>query len=265
MRRGQWAWGVVLLLLGGLLLADAMGLKLPNGLSATDLFWPVALLLAGLWVLLGVFFRGNTETETASIDLQGAREASLRVSHGAGELKIHSGAGANQLVRGSFTGGLDHQAHRNGDKLEVRLRPARDMMDFPFFGPRFQVDWDIALNADIPTALTLNLGANKSVIDLHDLSITDIRLDTGASDTHLILPSRGRVRADLDLGAAALEITVPEGVSARIRASLGAADLKIDKARFPQNGSTYQSPDYESAANAVEMTIDAGAASIKVK
>ncbi len=103
MRRGQWVWGVVLLLLGGLLPADAMGVKLPDGLSATDLFWPVALVLVSLWVLLGVFFRGNIETSTASIDLQGPRAASLRVNHGAGESKIHCGAGPNQLVRGLLT------------------------------------------------------------------------------------------------------------------------------------------------------------------
>jgi hypothetical protein len=54
-------------------------------------------------------------------------------------------------------------------------------------------------------------------------------------------------------------------LSARIRASLGAADMKIDETRFPRNGSYYQSPDYETAANTVDISIDAGAASIKVR
>ena len=142
------------------------------------------------------------------------------------------------------------------------MRPAKDFLDFPFFGPRAQIDWDVALNAEIPIALTLNLGANKSTIDLHDMTITDLKLETGASDTKLTLPARGRFHADLDFGAASLEVTVPESLSARIRASIGAADLKIDQSRFPRNGGYYQSPDYETAANAVDMTIDAGAASI---
>lgn len=145
------------------------------------------------------------------------------------------------------------------------MKPAKDFMDIPFIGPRTQIDWDVALNAEIPIALTLNLGANKSTIDLRDMNITDLKLETGASDTRLILPSRGRFNADLDFGAASLEVTVPESLSARIRAAIGAADLKIDQARFPRNGSYYQSPDYETAVNAVDMTIDAGAASIKVK
>jgi hypothetical protein len=265
MRRGYLFWGVVLILVGGLLLADDLGIKLPNGMSATDLFWPVAMVFGGLWILFGVFVHGEIKTETASIELQGARSANLRISHSAGELKIQGGAAASELLHGTFTGGLAHKADRNGDKLEVRLRPARDMMDFPFFGPGFRLDWDLALNRDVPMALTLNLGANKSTLDLHDLSITDLKLDTGASDTHLILPARGRYRADLDLGAASIEISIPGGLSARIRAELGAVDLKIDSARFPHNGGYYQSSDFDSAANAVDLNIDAGATSIRVK
>ena len=265
MRRNQLFWGIALLLVGGLMLANEMGIKLPNGMSLSELFWPLILIFGGVWVLVGVFLRGNIETEDASIDLQGANTASIKISHGAGELKIRSGANANELAHGSFAGGLDHKATRNGDRLEVRMKPAKDVMDFPFFGPRTQLDWDVALNPEIPTALTLNVGANKSMLDLRDLNITDFKLETGASETRLTLPARGRFRADLDLGAASLEVTVPDGLSARIRASLGAADLKIDESRFPRSGSYYQSSDYDSAANAVDMTIDAGAASIKVR
>jgi hypothetical protein len=265
MRRGQLIWGVVLLLIGGLLLADALGITLPNGAPLTELFWPIALFLAGTSVLLGVFFRAKIETENASIDLQGATSASLKLSHGAGELKIHSGANANEFAHGSFAGGLEHKAVRNGDRLEVRMRPVNRIFDFPFFGVHTQIDWDVALNANLPTALKLDLGANKSIIDLSDLTITNLDLDTGASDTRLTLPSHGRFVADLDLGAASLEVTIPEGVSARIHASVAAGDLKVNEARFPRNGRYYQSPDYETAANAADLTIDAGAASVKIK
>jgi hypothetical protein len=265
MRRNQLFWGVALLLVGGLMLANEMGIELPNGMSLMELFWPVILILGGIWVLVGVFFRGNVDIQNASIDLQGANTASLKINHGAGELNIHSGAKMTELVHGSFAGGVEHKAIRNGDRLEVKMRPAKDVMDFPFFGPHTQLDWDVALNAEIPTALTLNVGANKSMLNLRDMTITDLKLETGASETHLTLPVRGRFRADLDLGAASLEVTIPDGLSARIQASLGAADLRIDESRFPRNGSYYQSPDYESAVNAVDMAIDAGAASVKVK
>jgi len=265
MRRSQLFWGVILLLVGGLMLLNAMGVRLPGGMRPMDLFWPVAMVLAGLWILLGVAVRGKVETEDASIDLQGARVARLVISHGAGELKIHAGAGLGELARGSFAGGLNYKASRDGDQLEVRMRPARDFLDFPFFGPGVRLDWDVALNAEVPLTLKIEAGANKSVIDLRDLLVNDLKLETGASDTTITLPARGRLRADFDLGAAALDITIPEGVSGRIRTSVGAAEVKVDTTRFPLAGGVYQSPDFDTAANAVDMTIDAGAASIKVR
>jgi hypothetical protein len=265
MRRNQLMWGVVLLLVGVLMLANAMGIRLPNGKSFMDLFWPILLILLGGWILFGIFFRGTANAENISVELQGAREASLKLGHGAGEFRVHSGAGMNEYIHATITGGVEQKVDRNGDKLEVKMRPVNDFMSFPFIGPSNQLDWDVAINANIPTALKLNLGANKSVIDLHDLNITDLKLETGASETQLTLPSNGRFNADLDLGAASLTVVIPDGLSARIKASLGAADIKVDESRFPRGGGYYQSPDYETAANAADITIDAGAASIKIK
>jgi hypothetical protein len=91
-----------------------------------------------------------------------------------------------------------------------------------------------------------------------------LKLETGASETRLTLPTRGRFQTDIDMGAASLEVTIPDGLSARIRASVGAVELNVNQSRFPRNGSYYQSPDYDTAANAVDMAIDAGAASIKI-
>jgi len=65
-------------------------------------------------------------------------------------------------------------------------------------------------------------------------------------------------------GAATVRIRVPDGVAARIRPSLGAATLNVRGARFPWQGGTYQSPDYDTAANRVDLDIDAGAATIDV-
>jgi hypothetical protein len=265
MRRNQPFWGVILLLLGGLLLADSMGVRLPNETRFINLFWPALLLLTGAWILFGIFFRGAIETEQASIDLEGASSANLKINHGAGEIKLHSGGSASELLHGSFDGGLDKKVNRNGDRLEVRMRPAKDVLDFPFWGPQSQINWDVALNPNIAIDLNLNLGANKSVIDLQDLNVTNIDLDTGASDSTITLPSRGRFRADFDLGAASLVVIIPAGVSARILAQVAAGDIHVDRQRFPSSGKYFQSPDFETAANAVDMTMDAGAASIKIK
>lgn len=261
MGRNQVFWGAVLLLVGGLMLAGEFGIRLPNGNSLMSLFWPVLLIGFGAWVLLGVFFRGNVETESASIDLQGAREATVHFNHGAGEFRLHGGASGNELLHGTFAGGLEQKTSMDGDRLNVRLRPANDLIIMPPFWGRDQLDWDISFNPSVPTALDFNLGANKSTLDLRDLNITDIKLQSGASETTVTLPARGRLKADFEVGAASLTLIVPEGVSIRTRAAIGAGDFNVDRNRFPNK----ESPDFETAANAIDIHVKGGAASVRVK
>lgn len=261
MNRSQLFWGGVLLLVGGLMLAGELGVRLPNGNTLMSLFWPLLLIGFGIWVLLSVFIRGKVETEAAKIAMQNAREASVRINHGAGELRLHSGASDGELLHGTFAGGLDHKSNLSGERLEVKMRPSESRIMFPPFGWKEPLDWDVAFNASVPISLDMNLGANKSMIDLKDMTITDIRLKSGASDTVITLPSRGRLNLDCEIGAASLTIIVPEGVSIRARAAIGAGDFRLDRSRFPKD----ESPDFASAQNAVDINVKGGAASVRIK
>ena len=69
MRRNQLVWGVILLLFGGLMLANEMGFRLPNGKALMEIFWPVLLILAGAWVLIGVFSVSYTHLTLPTSDL----------------------------------------------------------------------------------------------------------------------------------------------------------------------------------------------------
>ncbi len=262
MRHGNLFWGVVLLLLGGMMFLDAANVRLFGGVRATELFWPAILLVAGAWIILGVFLRGAAQTGQAAIDLQGAREARVRLSHGAGRLQVRGASLGGELARGTFGGGLRQSARKTGDRLEVEMRTASEFW-IPF-GPGVRYDWDVQFNTDVPTKLSMETGADESDVDLSGLQLTDFKLETGASNTKVTLPARGRLHADFDLGAASLTVIVPEGVAARIRVDSGVSDVRVDP-RFPRAGNVYQSPDYETAANAVDIDIDAGAAQITVR
>ena len=67
-------------------------------------------------------------------------------------------------------------------------------------------------------------------------------------------------------GAASLDFSVPQGVAARIRFKQGASSSSIDQSRFPLgDGGLYQSPDFDSAANKVEINLEGGANSVNVR
>ena len=70
----------------------------------------------------------------------------------------------------------------------------------------------------------------------------------------------GFTRVDAEGGAAAIRFRVPDGVAARIRSSIALGSSDVDAVRFPRNaaGSGWESPDFETAANRVEIEVRGG-------
>jgi hypothetical protein len=267
MSKSNLFWGLILILLGVLLLLNSLGLLSVNVWS---LIGPLALIAFGLWVLWGVFVGSpSAETEEATISLEGAGRARVRIRHGAGRLHVDGSAGPGELVAGTFGGGLDHRVRREGDRLDVEMRTPPHSFPFlmmPWWGLRGGLDWSLGLNSEIPLSLDLETGASDARLDLAGLRVTDLRLQTGASATRLTLPaSAGHTRAEIHSGAASVSIRVPEGVAARVRIKSGLAGITVDRSRFPRTGDTYQSADYDTAPNRVDLDVETGVGSVDVR
>jgi hypothetical protein len=268
MVRNNLFWGGILVLAGILLLLDNLGLLTVN---VWGLIWPLFLIGLGLRILWRYLAGPPTpQVEEAAIPLEDAGRARVRIRHGAGRLYVTAGAGQDELASGTFGGGLDYRARRDGDLLDVDLRPSS--RSFPevmmpwFWGSRDALDWSVTLNGEVPLSLYLETGASDARLDLAELQLTDLRLQTGASSTHLTLPtSAGYTRADLRAGAAALSIRVPSGAAARIQIKGSLAGINVDASRFPRMGNVYQSPDYDTAPNKIDVDIEAGVGSIDVR
>lgn len=264
MRRDYIFWGAVLILLGGLMFLNSADIRLPRGINPMQLFWPSVLILLGGWVIFGYFFRGNVEEEQVSIDLQGASQAALKLRHGAGRIIVGAGASPGQLLSGTFAGGIKHNAHRSGDRLDVHLE-SRPFVFPPFINGWQGLGWNFNLNREIPITLKLETGASQAEFDLSDVRVTDLKVSTGASKTDITLPANaGMTNVKVELGAASLDMVVPQGVAARIRAEQGVSAIEIDTARFPYSNGIYESPDYSSAPNRADIMIEAGVGRVAV-
>ena len=105
MRRDNFFWGGVLILVGVLLYLQAQGIVT----NIFKYFWPLALILVGGWIILGVYWRPAPSAEdTFSIPLNAAQSVHYHFSHGAGQLEIFGGAPAGQAIVG--TAGVKHVA-----------------------------------------------------------------------------------------------------------------------------------------------------------
>ncbi len=266
MRRGSYFWAGILILAGFLLLLNNMGIL---NVDIWGLIWPLFLIALGLWVLWSVLFgRSSVEVEEATIPLEGAAQARVRVKHGAGRLRVDDSAGPGELVAGTFGGGLDQRVSRDGDTLDVEMRQPSDLFaSFPWmWGAGSTLDWSFGLNSELPLRLEFETGAGEARIDLTHLQVTDLRLQTGASSTDVTLPAdAGHTEVKIGAGAASVTVRVPPGVAARIRAAGGLASVNVDRDRFPREGSVYLSPDYDTAPNRVDLDIETGVGSIIVR
>ena len=68
-----------------------------------------------------------------------------------------------------------------------------------------------------------------------------------------------------EAGAASLTFLVPTGVAARIGTKMGLGSIQVDESRFPRMGDGYQSTDYATAENRVDLDIQGGVGSVRIR
>ncbi len=269
MRNGGIFWGIILVLLGGLFLLETLGI-LPANVNVWGVFWPLLLIALGLSALIQALRPGYARAEALRLPLEGARAARVKIGYGAGELMIDDRAGLDELLNGSFGGGVESHTRRSMDETSVELRlPARNLQFFwPPVGPGPRgLNWTIGLNPEVVYRLELEVGASRNRMNLTNLKVSELRLQTGASATEIDFPARaGRTSAVIKAGAAGVEVRVPQGVGVRIHAAGGLAEVNVDTVRFPRTGGgDYRSADYETAANRLDLEIEAGLGSVSVR
>jgi hypothetical protein len=266
-KRESLFWGIILLGVGALLLLDNMGVLDPLNVGAWGLIWPLVLIYLGVW-LLGSAQRDTDafETEELAIPLEGAETAHLTLDYGAGRLTVQSAAEAGNLLDGTFDG-VRHEVRREAGRVDVTLAsPSVTFGPWPWGpAPGQPRRWALNLSDAVPLSIELDTGASDAHLDLTDLSVTQLNLSTGASSTRIELPrNAGHTEVRGSSGAATLQIHVPEGVAARIRTSGALASVNVDRKRFPRQAGVYQSPNYETAENKVDIQLDIGAGTINI-
>ena len=262
MRRKNIIWGGFLILLGIFFLLDNLGII---HLNFWSVFWPLLLITFGLQMLWGARGRQSTTfiVEEATMSLKGIEEAHIQVNYGAGELNIDGETAPDELLSGTFGGGLDYKTEEDGDIMHLEL-----------FSPRKrngrwrdeERNWDFGLNNAIPMTLDVKVGASEAILDLAQLNLSQFHLKTGASDAQITLPTAASYTdCRIETGAASVVVTVPIGVAARIRTKKGLADVNIDQTRFLRTNGQYESVDYATAENKVDINISVGVGSVIVQ
>jgi hypothetical protein len=161
-------------------------------------------------MLLTPAFAEREETETKTIDADGAKTMVVDCEFGAGHLNIvpEDMAEAAKLTVTYDPRKFDYDVDYNkrGDEgrlyLESKLRRHRDLDDS-------RNDWDLTLSTRYPTELDLEVGAAEADIDLGGIQLTDVSLDMGAAKGTIDFskPNPERIHEmSMEIGASSLDV-----------------------------------------------------------
>ncbi len=113
-----------------------------------------------------------------------------------------------------------------------------------------------------PGTFAIGTSMNTDTIDetRDGVDTANLELKPGVGGMEVVMPSNaGTVTAKLDGGIGGLTILIPQGVAARIRSHSGISGATINQARFPRVGEDlYESPDYATATNKIDLDVNAG-------
>src|SRR5687768_5186280 len=194
MKRDNIFWGTALILVGILLFLQTQG-YIGN---IFPYLWPLALILLGGWIMLGVYWpQARSEEETFAVPLGSAKSARFKFSHGAGQIEITGGAPIGQALVGTSAVGMNKENWLDGDRLEVKVEAGPSFL--PVLGPSQGV-WRFQLTQEIPLTLKVEAGASSVNIDLQDVLASHIELSTGASSANVTVPAHGVSLLEIEAG-----------------------------------------------------------------
>ncbi len=294
-RRGLF-WPLVLIGVGLVALFANYGLIGPVSFLSLLALWPVLLILLGIdiafarrWpvptlaaeiaIIAGALLLAATQPNALSLTAfsfgssNGCSDPRASVSVPRTSLQSYAftlnGGAARYQLSGGATDAVDATA--DYDELCLGVRDAgatRADVRLNQGGTRLSGTNDITvkLASDLPVSLTVNAGAGEFDLDLHDVKVTDARMNIGASNTTIVLPHpSGGVSIRLDGGASNVIIEIPGDVEARVTVSGGLVSSSSTNPRAAKTGNVIETAGYASAKDRVTVTVTGGASSIAVR
>ncbi|WP_027894148.1 LiaI-LiaF-like domain-containing protein [Calidithermus chliarophilus] len=232
---------------------------------------PILLGTAALAVVLVLFYALRPASpggvEQVSEALQGARQARVELSPSVTRLEVGAlPAGSPNLVEGQLGllrgERLERDTGRDGDALRVSYRTQGNTRGLT--GNRGS-SWQVNLSPDVPLDLRVNAGVGETRLNLRLLRVEQLDLDSGVGRVYVELPERGQLEADVSGGVGEIEVVVPAGVALRVKADRGLGALDLPDGLVRRGEDRYESPDYEGAANRVDLEINGGIGRIQVR
>jgi hypothetical protein len=239
----------------------------------------------------------NVLTDNFSEPLDGATTAKVDINTGAGNLSIDKLTCGEQLLASGALQYLENQGlptrstNTSNGQATLTLKASgtgQSWFRLPWAACNGATEWQIHLNPTVSSDITAHSGGGNVKLNLAGMAVTRVSADTGGGNTDVVLPDNaanlsvtartggGNVTVEIgsgiagssvvnaNSGAGNVVVRIPSGVAARIHATSGLGKTIVDPQFGKIDKNMYQSSDFDSAANKVEITVHSGAGNVSV-
>jgi hypothetical protein len=218
-------------------------------------------------LLLGVACTKTNDlrTESRTFQRDEATSARVNVEMGAGKLRLEGST--DDLTKADFRYNVDkwkpivdYAVTSGVGALTIRQPDPTGIS----FGANTTNEWDLRLNKEIPTDLTVDLGAGTSELALGGMALTALTVHTGAGETLVDLTGAWdqNLQAKIEGGAGELTVRLPRGVGARVDAETGIGTIEADG--FTRQGGTWVNGAYGASPVTLHVVVEAGVGEVNL-
>ncbi len=209
---------------------------------------------------------GPMRSENSSIPLGNAKSVNAQVVMGAGKLNLAGGAG--DLMNANFIYNLASWKPEVSYDITGgvgELRVSQPSNGSAYFSGDVRYEWSIRLNNDIPIDLRTILGAGDGNLRLGGMSLTGLRVQSGAGNVTLDLSGiwKRDLNASVDAGVGDLSIVVPQYTGTMINASQGIGSIEVGSGLRSLDGA-YVNDAYGKTATTLRINVRSGVGTIRL-
>jgi hypothetical protein len=241
----------------------------------------------------------NVRTHDLSLPLDGTKSATVDIDTDSGNLTIDrlTSGGEEQLLASGTLQYFEKQGQptptltSNDGQATLVLKGGharRPLFRLPWAACTGAYEWRIHLNPGVSSDIGAHSGGGNVKLDLTGMALSGVSAETGGGNVDVLLPDdaanldvaaktgagnvsveigsgiTGTNTVDAKSGAGNVVVRVPSGIAAKLRAKSGLGKVIVDPLFGKMDGNTYQSPDYDGAADKVEITLNSGAGNVSV-
>ncbi len=177
---------------------------------------------------------GEIELKTADLaaPLDEAASAQVKIDFSVGRANVTAlPADADNLFEAQIAYVGEYEFEVSG--AAERQIALRQKGSFPkgMMGQAKNLTWDIALAQNLPHQLSLKGGLGETDIDLTNLLVDAIKLDTGVGKVALTLPLQdNNFNASISGGVGKTDVTIPAGIGGNLKIDGGVGEVNISVA-----------------------------------